>query len=123
MLFTKRLREGIRRGRIRCSVRIWTRPHVKVGGRYAMDDGHIVVDSIEPMTAAEITYDLARESGFESVDDLLRTAEHGKGENVYLIRFHYLPPGGWDTPQSGRFRIAQERNPRRGDARRRALKP
>ena len=42
MVFTKRLREGIRRGRIRCSVRIWTRPHVKVGGCYAMDEGQIV---------------------------------------------------------------------------------
>jgi hypothetical protein len=95
MTFTKRLREGIRRGRIRCSIRIWTRPHVKVGGRYPMDEGHIVVDSIEEITIDDITYDLARESGFESVDDLLRIARHGRGDNVYLIRFHYLPPGGW----------------------------
>jgi len=72
-------------------------PQVKVGGRYAMDDGHIVVDSIVPITLEDITYDLARESGFNSVDDLLRTAKHGRGTNVYLIRFHYLPPGGWDT--------------------------
>ncbi len=100
MVFTKRLREGIRRGRIKCSVRIWTRPHVKVGGRYAMDDGHIVVDSIEPMAVADVTYDLARESGFESVDALLSIASHGSGDKVYLIRFHYLPPGGWDTPAS-----------------------
>lgn len=64
MVFTKRLREGIRRGRIRCSIRIWTRPHVKTGGRYRMDDGHIVVDSIAPITLADVTYDLARESGF-----------------------------------------------------------
>ena len=99
MVFTKRLREGIRRGRIRCSVRVWTRPHVKVGGRYQMDDGHIVVDSISEIALSDITYDLARESGFESVDDLLRIARHGSGENVYLIRFHYLPPGGWDTPR------------------------
>ncbi len=98
MTFTKHLREGIRRGRIRCSVRIWTRPHVKVGGRYRMDDGHIVVDSIAPMTIADITCDLARESGFQSVDDLLQTAKHGSGDQVYLIRFHYLPSGGWDTP-------------------------
>jgi len=97
MVFTKRLREGVRRGRIRCSVRIWLRPHVKAGGRYRMDDGHIVVDSIEPITLADITYDLARESGFSSVEDLLKTAKHGPGENVYLIRFHYLPPGAWDT--------------------------
>ena len=67
MVFTKRLRDGIRSGRIRCTVRIWMRPHVKVGGRYAMDDGHIVVDSIAEISLADITYDLARESGFGSV--------------------------------------------------------
>ncbi|MDO8678374.1 MAG: ASCH domain-containing protein [Acidobacteriota bacterium] len=97
MVFTKRLREGIRRGRIRCSVRIWKAPHVKAGGRYQMDEGHIVVDSIAPMAVTDITYDLARESGFESVDDLLGIAKHGSGDKVYLIRFHYLPPGAWDT--------------------------
>jgi hypothetical protein len=99
MQFTKRLREGIRRGRIKSSVRIWMRPHVKAGGRYRMDAGHVVVDSITPIALADITYDLARESGFESVEDLLAVAKHGPGDQVYLIRFHYLPPGGWDTPR------------------------
>jgi hypothetical protein len=94
--FARHLREGVRRGRIRCSVRIWTRPHVKPGGRYAMGDGHVVVDSIEPITHDDITTELARESGFESVEDLLRVATHGAGEQVYLVRFHYLPPGGWE---------------------------
>jgi len=98
MVFTKRLREGIRRGRIRCSIRIWQGPRVKPGGRYRMEDGHIVVDSIASMAISDVTYDLARESGFDSVDDLLKTAKHGSGDNVYLIRFHYLPPGAWDTP-------------------------
>jgi len=97
VVFTKRLRERVRSGRIRCSIRIWTRPQVKVGGRYAMDDGSIVVDSIAQIAEREITDDLARESGFASVDDLLGVARHGRGRNVYLIRFHYLPPGGWDT--------------------------
>ncbi len=96
MTFTKRLREGIRRGRIRCSIRIWTQLHVKVGGRYRMDDGHIFVDSVVPIAVTDITHDLARESGFESVEDLLGVARHGRGDKVYLIRFHYLPPGGWD---------------------------
>jgi hypothetical protein len=96
MVFAKALREGVRRGRIRCSVRIWTRPHVKAGGRYAMDDGQIVVDSIEPIERADITVRLARESGFASIEELLAIAQHGRGENVYLIRFHYLPAGGWD---------------------------
>jgi hypothetical protein len=104
MLFTKRLRDGVRRGRIRCSVRIWKTPRVKVGGRYAMDDGSIVVDSITPIELSDITCDLARESGFDSVDDLLGVARHGRGDNVYLVRFHYLPPGAWDTPKRGRAR-------------------
>lgn len=95
-MFARRLRERIRRGRIRCTVRIWTRPHVKVGGRYAMDDGHVVVDSVVPIRMREITDDLAHESGFDSVEDLLKTAKHGRGNKVYLIRFHYLPPGGWE---------------------------
>ena len=98
MVFTKHLREGIRRGRIRCSVRIWTRPHVKVGGRYRMDEGHIVVDAIAPIAITDVTYDLARESGFESVDALLGIARHGSGDKVYLIRFHYLPPGAVGPP-------------------------
>jgi hypothetical protein len=64
-----------------------------------MDDGHIVVDSVEPISLDDVTYDLARESGFQSVEDLLQIARHGKGENIYLIRFHYLAPGAWDTPR------------------------
>lgn len=102
MVFAKRLRDGIRRGRIRCSVRIWTRPQVKAGGRYRMDDGHIVVDSIATMRLEDIDDDLARESGFADVKDLLGVAKHGQGENVYLIRFHYLPPGAWDRPPAPR---------------------
>ena len=100
MVFTKRLREGIRRGRIRCSVRIWMRPHVKACGRYRMDEGQIVVDSIKPIRLADVTHDLARESGFSSVKDLLQTAKHGRGDSVYLIRFRYLPPGAWDVQRT-----------------------
>ena len=95
VVFKKELREGVRRGRIRCSVRVWTRPHVKVGGRYPLDYGHIVVDSIASIRIKDVTTSLARESGFSTVKDLLETARHGSGQNIYLIRFHYLPPGGW----------------------------
>jgi hypothetical protein len=92
MVFTKRLREGVRRGEITCSVRIWTRAHVKVGARYQMEDGQIEIDSIEPIGLPDITPQLARESGFLGVIDLLKVAKHGKGERIYLIRFHFLPP-------------------------------
>ena len=95
MVFTKTLREGVRRGRIRCSVRIWTHAHVKVGGRYPMDDGHIIVESVAQIRRADITRALARESGFSTVKDLLEIAQHGQGRKIFLIRFRYLPPGGW----------------------------
>lgn len=93
MEFTKRLREGVRTGRITCSVRIWLQPKVKAGGRYRMGDGEIEVDSIDPIELADITPALARESGFASVVDLLKTAQHGRGRNIYLVRFHYLAAG------------------------------
>jgi len=90
MVFTKRLREGIRRGDITCSIRFWTSPHVRIGARHRMDDGEIEIDSLEQIGMADITPQLARESGFPGVADLLKLARHGKGENIYLIRFHYL---------------------------------
>ena len=92
MQFTQRLREGVRTGQITCSVRIWTRPHVRVGGRYRMEDGEIEIDSIEPIGLPDITPALARASGFLGVLDLLKIAKHGAGQNIYLIRFHYIPP-------------------------------
>jgi hypothetical protein len=91
MIFAKRLREGVRRGEITCSVRIWMRPHVRVGARYRMKEGEIEVDSIETIGFSDITPELARESGFLGVLDLLKVAKHGRGENIYLIRFHYVP--------------------------------
>ena len=55
-----------------------------------MEGGEIEVDSIEPITFADITPALARASGFRTVEDLLKVAKHGSGENVYLVRFHYI---------------------------------
>jgi hypothetical protein len=92
MMFAKRLRDRVRRGEITCSVRIWIRPHVRVGGRYRMEEGEIEVDSIETIGFPDITPELARASGFLGVLDLLKTAKHGGGENIYLVRFHYVPP-------------------------------
>jgi hypothetical protein len=90
MVFTKRLREGVRCGQITCSVRIWQRPKVKVGRRYRMEEGEIEIDSIKQISIQDITHQLAIESGFLGVIDLLKVAKHGPGDNVYLIRFHYL---------------------------------
>jgi hypothetical protein len=92
MQFTKKLRERVRCGEITSSVRIWMSPRVRAGGRYRMEEGEIEVDSIEPIGFPDITPQLARESGFLGVLDLLKTAKHGRGEKVYLVHFHYVPP-------------------------------
>ena len=91
MLFVKYLRDGVRSGEITTTVRVWQRPHVKVGNRYRMEGGEIEVDSIAEITFKDITPKLARACGFRDVGDLLKVARHGPAENVYLIRFHFIP--------------------------------
>ena len=92
MQFAKQLREPIRQGAITCTIRVWLRPNVKVGGRYKLAEGEIEVEALLPITMADITPKLARRSGFASVEDLLAIAKHGRGESVYLVEFHYIPP-------------------------------
>ena len=92
MILTRRLREGVRRGEITTSIRIWQRARVSAGKRYRMQEGQIEVESTVPIQWADITPGLARASGFKGVVDLLKVAKHGSGENVYLVRFHFVPP-------------------------------
>lgn len=67
-----------------------------------MEDGEIEIDSIKRIALQDITHRLAIESGFLGVIDLLKVAKHGPGDNVYLIRFHYIPPlSGKPTPRNG----------------------
>ncbi len=93
MQFTKRLIDPIVRGEVTVSVRIWKRPHVKVGNAYRCGPGFVVVESIDEITLEDITPGLARVSGFSSVEDLLKVAKHGAGEYVYLIEFRYSATG------------------------------
>lgn len=97
MVFTKRLRDRIVRGEITCTVRIWKGPHVTEGRRYRMLGREIEIDSITPIGLPDITHQLAVESGFLGVIDLLKIAKHGPGDNIYLIRFHYISAGPKET--------------------------
>ncbi|HSE52749.1 MAG TPA: ASCH domain-containing protein [Gemmatimonadales bacterium] len=93
MQFVKTLRDRIRRGEITCTVRLWQRPHVKVGGRYALPPGQIVVTSLLEISLADVTPALARRSGFTGLVELLKVAKHGQGRRVFLIEFRYVEPG------------------------------
>jgi hypothetical protein len=64
-----------------------------------MDEGEIEIDSIEQIGFPDITPELAVASGFLGVLDLLKVAKHGQGENIYLVRFHYLPPRNKRKPK------------------------
>jgi len=89
MLFKAELHERIRSGGIRCTVRIWHRPRARLGGRYSLPGGVVVVDEIRETDLDSITPALARRCGFASLADLLKTAQHGTGERVFVIDFHF----------------------------------
>src|SRR5215831_18582019 len=90
MQFLRTLRDRIRRGEITTTVRLWQRPHVKVGGRYTLPPGEILVTKVFQVSLADITPELARQSGFVGVVDLLKVAKHGPGRRVFVIEFRYI---------------------------------
>ena len=94
MQFLRSLRERIRTGEITSTVRLWQRPHVKMGGRYALPPGEIVVTKMFEVSLADITPALARQSGFAGVVELLKVAKHGVGRRVFVIEFRYVQPRG-----------------------------
>ena len=103
MQFLRSLRDRVRRGEITTTVRLWQRPHVKVGGRYALPPGEIVVTKMFEISLADVTPSLARDSGFAGVVDLLKVAKHDAGRRVFFIEFRYI-----DGRQTRRRRRPQE---------------
>lgn len=93
MQFARELRDRVQSGEITCSIRIWKTPHVRVGGRYSLPPGEILVESIMEISLSDVSPELARRSGFLGVVDLLKTAKHGSGDRVFLVTFRYLAKG------------------------------
>ena len=89
MQFLRSLRDPIRRGEITTTVRLWQKPHVKVGSRYSLPPGEILVTKVFEVSLADITPELARASGFAGLVDLLKVARHGPGRRVFVIEFRY----------------------------------
>src|ERR671930_2515619 len=92
MQFLRELRDRVRNGEITTTVRLWQRPHVKVGGRYSLPPGEIVITKMFEIGLADVTPELAGSSGFVGVVDLLRIAKHGAGRRVFVIEFRYIAP-------------------------------
>jgi len=94
MMFAKSLRERVRSGEITTSVRIWQRPHVKVGGRHPLLDGFIEVTRLQEVDLEDVTEAMALDGGFESLEALMKTARHGRGERVFIVDFVWISDTG-----------------------------
>ena len=100
MLFTKKLRARVKSGEVTASVRIWKTPHVKIGGYYRLEEGQIKVTAIRQILWEDLTDKLARDTGFKNLIDLMKTAKHGSGQNIYYVRFQYVS-GPARAPKTG----------------------
>jgi hypothetical protein len=92
--FSRELREDVISGDITVSFRLWGRPKVRVGGRYAVGRALIEVDSLEVMPFCAITPDDVRRSGEQDLQSLRRRAAHagpiGDDTLLYRVEFHLV---------------------------------
>ncbi len=95
MQFSAELRDGVASGRITLSFRLWSRPQVKVGGRYASGETHIEIDSMELVPFSSVTPADVRRSGEKDRETLRHRAAHSGPIDddtlVYRIEFHVVP--------------------------------
>jgi len=93
--FSRELREDVAAGRITVSFRLWSRPQVKVGGRYAVGAAEFEVDDIELVPFSSITAADVRQAGEADREALRRRAAHAgpiaDDTLVYRIEFHVVP--------------------------------
>ena len=94
MQFSPELRDGVGAGHITLTYRLWTRPQVREGGRYAVAGAHIEVDSIELLPFSSVTAADVRRCGEKNRETLRsRTAHAGPVHDdtlVYRIEFHVV---------------------------------
>lgn len=92
MEFSRELRASVLSGDITVSFRLWRRPQVKVGNRYRVGEGRIVVDSVELIPFAFIDASDIRRAGETDLESLRRRAAHAgpiHDETVlYRVEFH-----------------------------------
>jgi uncharacterized protein YqfB (UPF0267 family) len=92
MEFSPELRGDVLAGRITVSVRLWSRPQVKAGGRYRIRGGEIEIDSVELIPFSSIDEEDVHRAGEADLESLRRRAAHAgpihDDTPVYRIEFH-----------------------------------
>ncbi|HEY1640534.1 MAG TPA: ASCH domain-containing protein [Streptosporangiaceae bacterium] len=96
MEFSPDLRDEVIAGGITVSVRLWQRPRVRVGGRYAVGPAQIEVDAMELVPFSAISAGDVRRSGEPDRETLRRRTAHAgpvaDDTLVYRIEFHLVDP-------------------------------
>ena len=92
--FSPDLRDAVLAGEITLTFRLWTRPKVKVGGRYRVGPGMIEIDEIELVPFGSVTAGEVRRCGETEREALrARTAHAGPVTDdtlVHRIEFHLV---------------------------------
>ena len=95
MDFSPDLRDLVIAGDITVSFRLWQRPKVRVGGRYAVGPAVIEIDSMEMLPFAAISPSDVRRSGEPDLESLRKRAAHAGPIDadtlLYRIEFHLVP--------------------------------
>jgi hypothetical protein len=93
-MFSRDLRDAVARGEVTVSIRLWSRPQVKVGGRYATAGVLIEIDSIEVLPFTAVTDDDVRASGESDRESLRARAAHSgpidDSTLVHRVEFHVV---------------------------------
>ena len=94
MMFSRDLRERVAAGEITVSIRLWSRPQVKEGGRYRTAGVVIEIDSIEVLPFSAVTDDDVAASGEVDRESLRDRAAHagpiGDDTLVHRVEFHVV---------------------------------
>lgn len=108
MEFSRDLRDDVISGEITVSFRLWRRPKVREGGRYAVGPVHIEIDSVELMPFASITVADVRRSGEDNRESLRERAAHAgpiaDDTLLYRMEFHVVEEDGEGEPTRRRHR-------------------
>lgn len=93
-MFSRELREAVANGDITVSIRLWSRPRVKEGGRYETAGVVIEVDSVELLPFSAITPEDVRRAGEPDLETLRDRAAHAgpitDDTLVHRIEFHVV---------------------------------
>jgi hypothetical protein len=94
MQFSADLRDRVADGTITVSIRLWSRPKVKVGGVYRSADVMIEVDDIDLLPFSSITDDDLARTGEPDRERLRQRAAHAGPIDddtlVFRIEFHVV---------------------------------